>query len=55
MTTNDGPPNPCHAFEEFGFSHGYPLRKASWTDFVVSVSTVPSNTLLDRVVFSDKA
>ena len=42
------------AFEEFGFSHGYPLRKTSWTDSIISSSTVFSSTFSDKVVFSDK-
>ena len=42
------------AFEEFGFNHGYPLRKTSWTDSIVSSSTVFSSTFSDKVAFSDK-
>ena len=40
-------------FEEFGFGHGI-QRKNSWTDSIVSTSTVFSNALSDKVVFSDK-
>jgi len=42
------------AFEEFGFNHGYPMRKSSWTESIVSASTVFSSTLSDKVAFSDK-
>ena len=40
-------------FEEFGFGHGVP-RKNSWTDSIVSTSTIFSNALSDKVVFADK-
>ena len=50
VTTPAVPP----AFEEFGFSNGYPQRKTSWTDSIVSSSTVFSSTLSDKVIFSDK-
>lgn len=41
------------AFEEFGFGYGIP-RKDSWTDSIISTSTVFSNTLSDKVIFADK-
>jgi len=47
------PPVPP-AFEEFGFGHGHPQRKTSWTDSIVSSSTVFSSTFSDKVIFSDK-
>ena len=41
-------------FEEFGFNNRPPQKKNSWTDSIVSASTVFSSTLSDKIVFSDK-
>lgn len=41
-------------FEEFGFSRGTPQRKNSWTDSIVSASTVFSTTMSDKVLFPDR-
>ena len=47
------PPLPP-TFEEFGFGLGSPQRKASWTDSIVSASTIFSSTFSDKIIFSDK-
>ena len=41
-------------FEEFGFGNLSSQKKNSWTDSIVSTSTVFSTTLSDKVVFSDR-
>ena len=51
-----GSPLPANPppFEEFGFGNYSPPKKNSWTDSIVSTSTVFSSTLSDKIVFSDK-
>jgi len=41
-------------FEEFGFGNRFPQKKDSWTDSIISASTVFSSTLSDKIVLSDK-
>lgn len=49
-------PSPANPppFEEFGFANRPPQKKNSWTDSIVSTSTIFSSTFSDKVMFSDK-
>ena len=52
-STEPSPTDPP-PFEEFGFGSRSPQKKNSWTDSIISTSTILSNTLSDKIVFSDK-
>lgn len=51
---NDSSPVNPPPFEEFGFGNRSPPKKHSWTDSIVSASTVFSSTLSDKIMLSDR-
>ncbi|KAF9786195.1 hypothetical protein BJ322DRAFT_774608 [Thelephora terrestris] len=41
-------------FEEFGFRNTFPRKKGSWTDSIISSSTIFSNSPSDKIMFPDR-
>ena len=51
---NDPSPVDPPPFEEFGFRNTSPKRKSSWTDSMISSSTIFSNSPSDKIMFPDR-